>query len=105
MGWITQARRRQISAKGRQMVLSSNGTSVTLKAYSPPPQAAQLQDGVAKAAFVVEIMADEVNAQGLMPAADMEITDGPKFYTLTDAVPIYDGPTLCGWRLIAAGGQ
>lgn len=105
MSYRTDRRRRQISTKGRQMVLGSNGTSVTLKAYSPPPQATQLQDGVANATFVVEIMADEVNAKGLTPAADMEITDGPKFYTLTDAVPIYDGPTLCGWRLIAAGGQ
>ncbi|GAN61603.1 hypothetical protein ACI01nite_25040 [Acetobacter cibinongensis] len=105
MGWITTSRRRQIRTKGRQMILEHSGIKVPLLAYAPPPTAADIQSGVAQASFVAEIQADEVQVAGITPAASMEIVDGSKFYTLTDAIPIYDRQTICGWRLIAAGGQ
>ena len=46
MGWITQARRRQINAKGRPMVIRRPGQTagVTMQAYAPPAQASQIID-------------------------------------------------------------
>lgn len=104
MGWITQSRRRQIMAKGRQMVLSSGDITCQLQAYAPPPQASQLADGVARADFIAQIMADEVNAAGITPTQKMRLKDGPKTYVLTDASPVYDQGVVCGWTLVSAGG-
>lgn len=106
MGWIAQARRRQINAKGRPMVIRRPGQTagVTMQAYAPPAQAAQIIDGMGSAAFIAQVMADALTAYGT-PAKDDTVQDGPKTYTLTDAMPVYDGPTLCGWTLIAAGGE
>lgn len=107
MGWITQSRRRQIMAKGRQMVLTERDDSnpVTLRAYAPPPQSSQLADGMPKAAFIAQTLTDELNAANVTPRALCRLQDGPKTYTLTDATPVYDGATICGWTLIAAGGD
>ena len=107
MGWITQSRRRQIMVKGRQMVLTARDGSnpVTLRAYAPPPQSSQLADGMPKAAFFAQTLADELNAVNVTPRAQFYLQDGPKTYTLTDATPVYDGATICGWTLIAAGGD
>lgn len=104
MGWITQARRRQLRAKGRQMVLLSGDVTCPVRAYAPPPQASQITDGVAQAGFVAQIMADEANAAGITPAQKMRLRDGPRSYVLTDATPVYDGEVVCGWTLISAGG-
>lgn len=106
MSYRTDRRRRQISTKGRQMVLSRAGgtASVTLMAYAPPAQSAQITNDMAQAPFVAQVMADALSGYG-MPAQDDRVQDGPKTYTLTDAQPVYDGPTVCGWTLIAAGGE
>ncbi len=107
MGWITQSRRRQIMAKGRQMVITARDGSnpVTLRAYAPPPQSSQLADGMPKAPFIAQTLADELNVANVTPRAQCRLQDGPKTYTLTDATPVYDGATICGWTLIAAGGD
>ncbi|MCP1271218.1 hypothetical protein [Acetobacter cerevisiae] len=106
MGQRTDRRRRQISRKGRPMVIRRSGQTagVTVQAYAPPAQAAQIIDGMGSAAFLAQVMADALTAHGT-PAKDDTVQDGPKTYTLTDATPVYDGPTLCGWTLIAAGGE
>ncbi|GFE94866.1 hypothetical protein [Acetobacter persici] len=106
MGWITQARRRQINAKGRPMTIRRPGQSggVTMQGYAPPAQVSQIVNGMGSAPFVCQVMADALMAYG-HPAKDDTVQDGPKTYTLTDATPVYDGPTLCGWTLIAAGGE
>ncbi|MFT8776266.1 MAG: hypothetical protein ABF893_06355 [Gluconacetobacter liquefaciens] len=107
MSWRADRRRRQIRAKGRSMTLSRprNGGSVTLTAYAPPPQASQLSDGVARAAFIAQITADETGSAGFIPQEGDNLVDGSCTYTLTDAAGVYDGPTLIGWTLIAAGGS
>lgn len=94
-------------AKGRQMVLTERDDSnpVTLRAYAPPPQSSQLADGMPKAAFIAQTLTDELNAANVTPRALCRLQDGPKTYTLTDATPVYDGATICGWTLIAAGGD
>ncbi|GBQ96451.1 hypothetical protein AA23498_2641 [Acetobacter nitrogenifigens DSM 23921 = NBRC 105050] len=107
MTWRTERRRRQIADKGRMMRLmrADQSQSVSVMAYAPPPQASQLADGVARAPFVAQIGADEVTAAAYMPKPRDRVEDGPKTYTLTDATPVYDGSTVCGWTLIAAGGN
>ncbi|MFW7268831.1 hypothetical protein ACMAUO_12785 [Gluconacetobacter sp. Hr-1-5] len=75
-----------------------------MTAYAPPPQASQLVDGVARSAFVAQITADETDAAGFIPQEGDSLADGARTYTLTDAAGVYDGPTLIGWTLIAAGG-
>ncbi|MFT8591287.1 MAG: hypothetical protein ABF746_08715 [Acetobacter orientalis] len=104
MGQITQSRKRQIKRFGRKMTLSVGDKTCELIGYAPPPQASQLVEGVAKAAFIAQITADEVNAAGITPGQKMRLSDGPKSYMLTDATPVYDGQIICGWTLIAAGG-
>ncbi|MCC6104766.1 hypothetical protein [Acetobacter sp.] len=108
MSYRTDRRRRQIGAKGRQMVLKTamGERSVTVQGYAPPAQVADIADATAKTAFVCQITNDELAASGYgAPAPLDKLKDGPKSYTLTDASPVYDGPTLCGWTLIAAGGE
>ena len=107
MNYKTKRRRRQIFTKGRQMVLTARDGSnpVTLRAYAPPPQSSQLADGMPKAAFIAQTLADELNAANVTPRALCRLQDGPKTYTLTDATPVYDDGTICGWTLIAAGGD
>ncbi|KDE20255.1 hypothetical protein AZ09_08070 [Acetobacter aceti 1023] len=108
MSYRTDRRRRQIMAKGRPMVLrtADGTTSVTLMGYAPPAQAAQIVDATAKTAFVCQITNTELAASGYgAPAALDRIRDGPRLYVLTDATPVYDGATLCGWTLVAAGGE
>lgn len=82
-----------------------DGSTVTVMAYAPPPQASQLVEGVARAAFIAQITADETGGADFTPLKGDDLTDGPKTYTLTDASPIYDGATLIGWTLVSAGGQ
>lgn len=77
---------------------------VAMQGYAPPAQASQIVNGMGLAPFVCQVMADALTAHGT-PAKDDTVQDGPKTYTLTDAAPVYDGPTLCGWTLIAAGGE
>lgn len=107
MSYRTERRRRLIRTKGRPMVLSHprDGTSVPVIAYAPPPQAAQLVEGVGRAALIVQIAADETGAAGFTPIRGDRLVDGPKTYTLTDASPVYDGAVLAGWTLVSAGGQ
>jgi hypothetical protein len=108
MGWITTSRRRQINAKGRQMVLmtADKEKPVTVQGYAPPAQVADIADATAKTAFICQITNDELASSGYGPPAALDrLKDGSKLYTLTDATPVYDGPTLCGWTLIAAGGE
>lgn len=107
MSYRTERRRRQIMAKGRQMVLTARDDTspVTLRAYAPPPQSSQLADGMPKAPFIAQTLADELNAANVTPKAQWHLKDGPKTYSLTDATPVYDGATICGWTLIAAGGD
>lgn len=108
MGWITLSRRRQIHAKGRQMRLmtADQKTSVTVMGYAPPAQAAQIADATAQTAFIAQITNDELASSGYgSPGALDRLRDGARTYTLTDATAVYDGPTLCGWTLIAAGGE
>lgn len=109
MGWITTSRRRQIRAKGRTMRLSRAGGApyVDVIGYAPPPQSAQLIEGVAQAAFICQITNDELTANpdyGYPTRAD-RLTDGPSTYVLTDARPVYDGATVAGWTLVAMGGE
>ncbi|MGV4855780.1 hypothetical protein [Acetobacter senegalensis] len=108
MSYRTERRRRQISAKGRQMVLmtADRAKSVTVQGYTPPAQVADIADATAKTAFICQITNDELASSGYGPPAAMDrLKDGPKLYTLTDATPVYDGPALSGWTLIAAGGE
>ena len=102
----TRRRRRQIRRKGRLMTLvHPQGDNINVLGFAPPPQSAQLQDGVERAPFVCQITADETSAAGFTPRAGDWLTDGGKKWTLTDAEPVYDGPAVCGWTLIAAGGR
>lgn len=107
MGQITETRKRLLARSGRLMVLTARDGSnpVTLRAYAPPPQSSQLADGMPKAAFIAQTLADELNAANVTPRAQFYLQDGPKTYTLTDATPVYDGANICGWTLIAAGGD
>ncbi|GCD74162.1 hypothetical protein NBRC3299_0454 [Acetobacter pasteurianus NBRC 3299] len=107
MGQITETRKRLLARSGRQMVLTARDgrNPVTLRAYAPPPQSSQLADGMPKAPFIAQTLADELNAANVTPRAQCYLQDGPKTYTLTDATPVYDGATICGWTLIAAGGD
>ncbi|AXC25911.1 MULTISPECIES: hypothetical protein [Acetobacter] len=107
MGQITETRKRLLARSGRQMVLTARDGSnpVTLRAYAPPPQSSQLADGMPKAPFIAQTLADELSAANVTPKAQWHLTDGPKTYSLTDATPVYDGATICGWTLIAAGGD
>jgi len=100
-------RRRQILRVGRSMVLSRAdlSESVTVTGYAPPPQASQLAEGAGKAPFIAQITADETTRSGYVPRPRDELRDGLKTYTLTDASPVYDRATLCGWTLIASGGS
>lgn len=100
-------RRRQILRAGRYMVLSRAdlSESLTVLGYAPPPQAAQLDEGAGKAPFIAQITADETSRSGYRPRLRDTLRDGPKTYTLTDASPVYDRGTLCGWTLIASGGS
>lgn len=99
-------RRRQIQRAGRPMVLSRPRMegSLTVTGYAPPPQASQLAEGVGKAVLVVQIAADETNRTGYEPRKGDTLRDGTKTYTLTDASPVFDRGTLCGWTLVASGG-
>lgn len=108
MGWITETRRRLIREQGRDMVLSRYGANnpVTVRAYGPPPQTASLTDeGLAIDPFIVQITDDETSAAGWTPIPRDSLTDGKRLYNLTDATPVYDKGVLCGWTLIAAGGE
>lgn len=106
MGQITTSRRRLLHGTGRLMTLAHpQGDTVNVMGFAPPPQSAQLKDGVEKAPFVCQITADETSAAGFTPRAGDWLTDGGKKWTLTDAQPVYDGPAVCGWTLIAAGGR
>ncbi|WP_408870673.1 hypothetical protein [Asaia sp. HN010] len=100
-------RRRQILRAGRSMVLSRAdlSESLTVTGYAPPPQAAQLAEGAGRAPFIAQITADETTRSGYTPRSGDQLRDGPKTYTLTDASPVYDRATLCGWTLIASGGS
>ncbi|WP_122039318.1 hypothetical protein [Asaia bogorensis] len=99
-------RRRQILRAGRLMVLSRPRMegSLSVTGYAPPPQASQLAEGVGKATVLVQITADETGRTGYEPRKGDTLRDGPKAYTLTDASPVFDRGTLCGWTLIASGG-
>ena len=99
-------RRRQILRAGRLMVLSRPrmDSSLSVTGYAPPPQASQLAEGVGKATLLVQITADETGRTGYVPTVRDQLRDGPKTYTLTDASPVFDRGTLCGWTLIASGG-
>lgn len=107
MGQITETRKRLLARSGRQMVLTARDGSnpITLQAYAPPPQSSQLSDGMPKAPFIAQTLTDELNAVNVTPRAQCYLQDGPKTYSLTDATPVYDGATICGWTLIAAGGD
>ncbi|GBQ14743.1 hypothetical protein [Swaminathania salitolerans] len=100
-------RRRQILRTGRPIVLSRAdlSASVTVTGYAPPPQASQLAEGVGKATLLAQITADETSRTGYEPRKGDNLRDGPKTYTLTDASPVFDRGTLCGWTLIASGGS
>lgn len=108
MGYQTDRRRRQIRHKGRTMTLSqggSRGLTVDLIAYSAPPATAALEAGVSVMPFVAEITNDELAAvQFGRPKNGDRLVDGSRTYTLTDATAVYDGSTICGWKLFAAGG-
>ncbi|MBS1035389.1 hypothetical protein [Gluconobacter cerinus] len=108
MSWIADARRRQIRHKGRTMTLSqggSRGLTVDLIAYSAPPATAALEAGVSVMPFVAEITNDELAAvQFGRPKNGDRLMDGGRTYTLTDETAVYDGSTICGWKLFAAGG-
>ena len=112
MGYQADCRRRQIRKKGRMMTLShaSDGSlpapvPVTLIAYSAPPATAALEAGVSVMPFVAEILNDELQAAGYgRPHKDDRLVDGGRTYTLTDATAVYDGSTICGWKLFASGG-
>lgn len=80
MSYRTERRRRQIIAKGRQMVLTARDGSnpVTLRAYAPPPQSSQLADGMPKAPFIAQTLADELNAANVTPRAQCYFVMAPK---------------------------
>ncbi|MBS1015197.1 hypothetical protein [Acetobacter persici] len=107
MGYRTERRRRQINAKGRPMQLMrpDKSASVTVTAYAPPPQAITLEDGVSVAPFAAQIAATDTAAASYTPARGDWLLDNGRRYTVTDAVPVYDGPALSGWSLIAKGGE
>lgn len=108
MNYRTDRRRRQIRAKGRSMTLRrpNGGTSIVLMAYAPPPQAVTLDTGAAIAPFVAQTTNDELAAGAYgAPLTDDILMDGARRYALKDAQPVYDGSVLCGWTLIASGGE
>lgn len=86
-------------------LMRPGGASFSVMGFSSPPQASQLDAGVPVAAFIAQITADETGAKSFVPKKGDRIVDGPKTYTLTDASPVYDGETICGWALVSAGGQ
>ncbi|OUJ05358.1 hypothetical protein [Acetobacter malorum] len=107
MSYRTDRRRRQINRKGRPMQLlrPDESASITVMAYAPPPQAIVLEDSVSVAPFAVQITADETAAASYTPASGDWLRDGGRRYTVTDAVPVYDGSYLSGWSLSAKGGS
>lgn len=88
-----------------QLMRANAKDSITVMAYAPPPQAVTLEDGVSVAPFQAQITADETTAASYRPASGDWLMDNGRRYTLTDAVPVYDGPHLSGWSLSAKGGH
>lgn len=107
MSYRTDRRRRQITSKGRLMHLmrADSSESIGVMAYAPPPQTAQLFEGVAASTFIAQITTDETSAASFAPMNGDILKDGEKEYTLTEATPVYDRQDLCGWTLVSAGGN
>ena len=107
MSYRADRRRRQIRSKGRPMrlVTANKIKSVELLGYAPPPTAATIDATLPTQSFIAQILNDELSAAGYGPPLKGDrLFDGVREYTLTDASPVYDGATLCGWALITAGG-
>ena len=110
MGAMADRRRRQIARKGRPMQLTrapgATPLSVTLQAYAQPPGDVILLDAVARAPLLAETTNDELSAAGYgRPSAMDKLMDGERSYTVSDAQAVYEGPTIIGWRIMAAGGS
>ena len=108
MSYRTDRRRSLIRRFGRQMMLSRpNGSaSLSVLGYAPPPQSAQITADTPQASFICQITSDELRGSSYcIPLNADRLTDGDRTYTLTDATPVYDGPSIAGWTLIAAGGE
>lgn len=109
MGHLQDRRRRQLKAKGRPMLLSraDQSVSLTVQAFAPPPETGRVVDATAQQPFVAQILTDEIAAQSKLdrPRRGDRIVDNGRSYTLTDAAGVFEGPTLIGWTLIAAGGS
>lgn len=107
MGQVTESRRRQIQRKGRIMRLMTRdkSKSVSLMGYAPPPTDATIDATLPAQSFTAQILNDELSAAGYGPPIKGDrLFDGVREYTLTDASPVYDGASLCGWALITTGG-
>jgi hypothetical protein len=102
-----EARRRQIRAKGRPMVLTRQArgatpaASVTLLGFPRGYRPDEIQGGVQGGDQQVEILQDEIAAaEWPFPPAqpDRLVIDG-RTSTVKGARPIYDGALLIGWSI------
>jgi hypothetical protein len=104
MGWKLDARRRQIHANGRAMVLRRNGIADLVicgvdRAYQPDELTGGLQTGDVR----IEALNDEI-AAAAWPVPPMRpdriLVDG-KTLAIQGAHPVHEGPVLIGWSLWA----
>jgi hypothetical protein len=108
MSHFLAARRRQIRAKGRAMVLHRNGAtpaSVTLLGFPRSYRPDEIQGGVVQGDQQVEILNDELAAAGwtAQPAhPDRLVIDG-RSATVQGSRAVYDGALLIGWSLWVRG--
>lgn len=108
MGALQAARRRQLAAKGRPMVLSrlTPALSVTLQGKDNAFAPDQLQGGVQQGDLQVEILLDELQAASWpdRPRSPDKLTIDGRTYTVRDATLVSEGPTPIGWTLWVRGG-
>ncbi len=86
---------------------AGGGDSLTVQAYAPPPETGRIVEATAQQPFIAQVTNDEIALRPAFgrPRSKDRLTDGDRTYTLTDAAAVYEGATLIGWTLIAAGGS
>ena len=86
---------------------ATGGESLTVQAYAPPPETSRIVDARAQQPFIAQVTNDELELRPTFgrPRQGDRLTDGGRTYTLSDAAGVYEGQTLIGWTLIAAGGS
>jgi hypothetical protein len=112
MGHLLNARRRQILAKGRRMVLRrlpSSGVAqqeVVLLGFSHGAEAGEVDGPIQPGDLIIETLHDEIAASDwpAPPAKPDRIIDGGQQLAVQGrGRPIYEGGTVIGWRIWVRG--